>query len=69
MYEANKGRYGDLKKALASDLEEFIAPMRAVRDNLTDDDVKKVLAEGVIRAKEYSSETLKRVREVIGIAI
>lgn len=69
LYEANKGRYGDLKKALAADLEEMIAPMREVRDSLTDEDVMRVLSEGVTKAKSYSNQTLKRVRSAIGIEI
>ncbi len=67
LYEAHKGRYGDLKKALATDLEAVIAPMREKRDQISDDDVKAVLADGVMRAKEVSSKTLTRVRDAIGI--
>ena len=69
VYEALKGRYGDLKKLLAADLESFIAPMREKRDKISDDDVKAVLANGVERAKETSNETLSRVRKAIGIHI
>jgi tryptophanyl-tRNA synthetase len=67
IYEVHKGRYGDLKKMLASDLETFIAPMRARRASITEADVKKVLEEGVARAKTTSRTTLSRVRNAIGI--
>ncbi|MCA9357131.1 tryptophan--tRNA ligase [Candidatus Nomurabacteria bacterium] len=67
IYEANKGRYGDLKKILVSDLEEFIAPMRERRASITDDEVAEVLTAGVRKAKEVSSVTLDRVRKAIGI--
>ncbi|MCB9818217.1 tryptophan--tRNA ligase [Candidatus Nomurabacteria bacterium] len=67
LYEEKKGRYGDLKKALIEDLENFIAPMREKRNQITDDDVKSVLAEGVAKAKRTSGQTLKKVREAIGI--
>ncbi len=67
IYEANKGRYGDLKKMLASDLEEMIAPMRERRNKITNEEIKAVLADGVRRAKETSNKTLTKVRQAIGI--
>jgi tryptophanyl-tRNA synthetase len=69
IYEVHKGRYGDLKKMLAADLETFIAPMREKRNSITDDEVKEVLADGVTRAKMISSNTLKKVRDAIGISL
>lgn len=69
IYEANKGRYGDLKKLLVADLENFIAPMRERRDSITDELVKAVLADGVARAKEVSNKTLEKVRTAIGIQL
>lgn len=67
LYEEHKGRYGDLKKALINDLEEFIAPMREKRNKISNDDVRKVLASGVKKAKETSNTTMNKVREAIGI--
>lgn len=67
IYEAHAGRYGDLKKLLAADLESVIAPMRETRDQITDGDVADVLADGAKRAKEVSHQTLTRVRSAIGI--
>ena len=69
IYEAHKGRYGDLKKMLAADLEAFIAPMRERRNSITDEQVKAVLADGVARAKSVSNETLGKVRDAIGITL
>lgn len=69
IYEAHKGRYGDLKKMLAADLEAFIAPMREKRNSITDDDVRAVLADGVTRAKSVSNQTLANVRTAIGITL
>jgi len=67
IYEKNKGRYGDLKKVLVQDLEEFIGPMRARRDSITDEQVKNVLIDGVARAKQTSNNTIAKVRTAIGI--
>jgi tryptophanyl-tRNA synthetase len=69
IYEAHKGRYGDLKKLLAADLEAFIAPMREKRNAITDEMVKAVLQDGVTRAKAVSNQTIENVRTAIGIAL
>ena len=69
IYEAHQGRYGDLKKMLAEDLETLIAPMRDRRNNITDEHVKEVLADGVNRAKAVSNKTLSKVRTAIGITL
>jgi len=67
IYEDHKGRYGDLKKLLAADLEAFIAPMRETRNAISDADVMAILADGAVRAKEISNKTLHRVRSAVGI--
>src|SRR6056297_1789238 len=69
IYEAHKGRYGDLKKMLAADLDTFIAPLRERRAAITDEQVKEVLTAGVAKAKETSHQTIARVRQTIGIAL
>lgn len=68
LYEAHKGRYGDLKKALVADVEAFIAPMRERRAAISDDDVRAVLKDGAEKAKAVSGPVLERVRTAIGIA-
>ena len=67
LYEANAGKYKILKDTLVEDIEMFIAPMRERRAEITDNQIKEILEEGVERAKEVSGETIKRVRDVIGI--
>lgn len=69
VYEEHKGRYGDLKKVLASDLEALISPMRERRAQISDSDVKDVLKNGVARARETSNATITKVRDAIGINI
>ena len=41
--------------------------MRAKKAEITDDEVKTVLASGVEKAKQISEVTIKRVRDAIGI--
>ena len=67
LYEQHKGRYGDLKKLLAADLEAMIAPMREKRDTITDEMVEAVLATGAGKARTISNETMSKVRHSIGI--
>lgn len=69
IYEANKGRYGDLKKILVENLEAVIAPMREKRNGITEEEVKQVLANGVTRAKKISNQTIEKVRKAVGIAL
>ncbi|MCA9366464.1 tryptophan--tRNA ligase [Candidatus Kaiserbacteria bacterium] len=69
IYTEHTGRYGDLKKLLASDIDAFVAPMREKRAQISDDDVKAVLADGAKRAQEISRQTITKVRKAIGIAL
>lgn len=69
LYESCQGRYGDLKKQLAADLNEYIEPMRQRYNTITDENVRDVLAAGAEKAKAVSHETMARVRKAIGIAL
>lgn len=69
LYLERKGKYGELKKALANDLEEFIAPMRERREKITDDMVREILHEGATKARSISNQTLERVRQAVGISL
>jgi tryptophanyl-tRNA synthetase len=69
LYEENKGKYKNLKDALAEDIDAYLAPMRERRNEISDSDVLAVLADGVARAKDVSGPVLKRVRTAIGISL
>ncbi len=69
LYEANKGKYKNLKDALAEDLDTFITPMREKRESITDNDVKTILAIGAERARARASEKIKRIRQIVGITL
>lgn len=62
-------RYGDLKKQLAEDILKVTLPIRQrildIRDN--DEYLSKIVKNGAERAREYASQTLKDVREIMGI--
>lgn len=68
LYEAERGKYKNLKDALATDLETFIAPMRARRESITDAEVAEILKEGSERARERAMRKMTTVRSIIGIA-
>ncbi len=67
IYEAHKGRYGDLKKILAHDLNDYFAPMRARRKEISDAEVAQVLSAGASKVRVISGKKLAQVRKAIGI--
>lgn len=68
LYTEKKGKYKDLKEALAEDIDAFIAPMREKRASITDADVKEVLAKGKEQAYAVAHEKMKKIRTLIGVA-
>lgn len=62
-------RYGDLKKQLAEDMISFLAPLRERILEIEKDDafLKKVMKAGKEKAHASASNTVKQVREIIGI--
>jgi len=69
LYETNKGSYKVLKEALIEDIDAFIAPMRERRESITDEEVKRVLAEGAEKAKRMAQAKMAEVKEKIGVKI
>lgn len=62
-------RYAELKKLLASDLAEHLAPFRKRRAELTKKEsyVKEVLEEGKKKASSIAKATMEEVRQKIGL--
>lgn len=69
LYTEHKGKYKILKDLLTEDIETAIAPMRTIREEISDDDVKRVLDEGAARAREFASAKMKDVRAKVGVTI
>ncbi len=69
LYSENSGKYKILKDTLFEDIDTLVAPMRDKKAEITNEEVKKVLAEGVEKAKQVSEITMKRVRQAIGISL
>jgi len=69
LYETNKGSYKNLKEALIEDLDAFVAPMRDRRADISDDDVKNVLREGGVKAKEIAAAKMVEVRQKVGVTL
>ena len=61
-------RYGDMKKQLAADINQFCAPIRERIVDLSQNNayMEKVAREGAERARESAAKTLREVREIIG---
>jgi tryptophanyl-tRNA synthetase len=62
-------RYGDLKKQLAEDIIEFLAPIQEQIKALEADDLRlrRVLNEGAEKARRSAGDTLINVREIMGL--
>ena len=69
IYKANKGQYKVLKDALAADINAYLAPMRKKYNAITDDEVKKVLADGAVKAKAIASAKMAEVRQKVGVSL
>jgi tryptophanyl-tRNA synthetase len=69
LYEEKKGKYKDLKEALIEDIEKVVAPMREKYNSITDEEVKKVLADGAAKAKAIASVKMAEVRQKIGVTL
>jgi tryptophanyl-tRNA synthetase len=62
-------RYGDMKKQLAEDMVTFISPIRGKVNNILEDEkyLKEVMEQGAEKARKSAAETMKLVREAIGL--
>ncbi len=62
-------RYGDLKKQLAEDIASITEPVREKIMAIKEDEayLKKVVKMGMEKARASASQTVKDVREIIGI--
>lgn len=69
LYEENKGSYKVLKETLIEDIEKLVAPMRETRASITEEDVKKILEDGAVKARNIASSKMKEVKEKIGVTI
>ncbi len=66
---AKGNNFKELKDMLIEDIESLIAPMRAKRDSVSDDDVRRVLKDGSDKARGYASKKMADVRSKIGVAL
>ena len=62
-------RYGDMKKQLAEDMAKFIQPIRekAIDIQQNKELLSKIIRQGAEKARSSASETLKLVRNAIGM--
>ncbi len=69
LYRQKAGKYQELKTALAVDIEQALAPLRARRAEIVKDEARvfSVLALGAARARVLAEEKMALVRERIGL--
>ena len=69
LYDANKGKYKNLKEALIEDLDAMIKPMREKRAEFAKDENKihTILKAGARQAKKVADKKLLQVKKAIGV--
>ena len=68
-YDECNIRYGEMKKQLAEDMVQFIAPIRAKVNSILQDEkyLQQVMQQGAQKARESASETIQLVRNAMGL--
>jgi tryptophanyl-tRNA synthetase len=61
-------RYGDMKKQLSEDLNNFVSPLRQKINEIVKDEIflRAIAAKGAGKARESARQTIKEVRQIIG---
>jgi tryptophanyl-tRNA synthetase len=67
LYGQGKLRYSEMKQELATAIFEELGPIQERRNKITDEDVEKVIREGAEKARKLAGETLKEVKEKMGL--
>lgn len=60
-------KYAELKQKLATDIADYFADFRKKKKQISEKEVKKVLANGAKKAQKVASQTIAEVRAKIGI--
>jgi tryptophanyl-tRNA synthetase len=68
-YRECRIRYGDMKKQLAEDMVRFITPIREKAESIRTDQqyLRKVMEMGAEKARASAAETMKEVRQAVGL--
>ena len=65
--EASVGKYGEFKKDLAEAVKKFLIKFQLKYNSFQDDDIKQILKDGARQVRPVAEETLKKVKEKLGI--
>jgi len=65
--EASVGKYGEFKKDLAEAVKKFLIKFQLKYNSFQDDDTKQILKDGARQVRPVAEETLKKVKEKLGI--
>jgi tryptophanyl-tRNA synthetase len=67
LYGQGKLRYAEMKEELSRAIFDELKPIQERQGEITDDYVKKVIEEGAEKARKIAGETIKEVKEKMGI--
>jgi len=65
--EASVGKYGEFKKDLAEAVKKFLIKFQLKYHSYSGDEVKRILKDGARQVRPVAEETLKKVKEKLGI--
>ena len=70
-FKSQNIKFSELKNALAEDIANYFAPFREKREELEKDpeEVKKILNDGAQKARIIARETMKEVKEKVGLVL
>ncbi len=69
LYLGHQNKYSILKEALIEDIDAHIAPMRAKRESISDDDVKSILSTGAEKMRALAQAKMADIRQKIGVTL
>lgn len=71
LYSEKKGKYKDLKEALAEDIKNFIRPLREKREGFAKNTkyVQEILERGAERANTVAGAKMEEVRKLTGLSL
>ncbi|MCL5406918.1 MAG: tryptophan--tRNA ligase [Patescibacteria group bacterium] len=62
-------KYSEFKPLFAEAIIKELEPFQKRRDEITDEEVKKILASGAEKLRPFAQETIKEVKEKMGLVI
>jgi tryptophanyl-tRNA synthetase len=67
--EAGTIKYSEMKPVLADAIIKELAPIQKRRNNITDDNVKKILSDGAAKLRKIASDNMTEIKQKMGLSL